>query len=271
MKLVLALLAFLPFGGEVLAEALPRPGQLDPRIRQIRFQKDQVVAIEASYGISTMVTFAENEKIESIAIGDSLAWRVEPNKRGNIIFLKPVEPNAATNLNVVTDRRLYSFALRTSERPPRQQVYHIKFRYPDDELDARLLDQARERASLPNHRRFRRHRLNWAYAYKGSEIARPAVVFDDGVKTWFRFSGEVPAIFSVDASRNESLVNSRREGQYIVVDKVAYQWSLRNGGEVTCLFNQTQLPPESTGVETYAPRRLESVRVKFEPGTNWDR
>jgi type IV secretion system protein VirB9 len=253
--LTAALIAASP---PVLAESTPRPGALDPRVRQVRFQADQVVAIDATFGISTMVVFGEGEKIESIAVGDSVSWRVEPNRRGNIIFLKPVEPNAATNMNVVTDKRLYAFVLRSNERPSRQQVYKIRFRYPDDERDARLLDQARQLASLPNHRGFRRDRLNTAYAYKGSEAAKPLVVFDDGTKTWFRFAGEVPGIFIVDANRNESLVNYRREGEYLIVDKVAYQWTLRNGAEVTCLFNQTQLPPEPTGVESYGPRRIES-------------
>lgn len=244
--------------GSALAEATPRAGPNDARIRHIRFQKDQVVAIDATFGISTMIVFGDTEKIESIAVGDSVSWRVEPNKRGNIIFLKPVEANAATNMNVVTDKRLYSFVLKSNERPSRAQVYKVRFRFPDDEADARLLNQAKTLASMPNQRGFRRDRLNTSYAYKGSEVAKPLVIFDDGTKTWFRFSGEVPAIFIVDAERNESLVNYRREGEYLIVDKVAYQWTVRNGDEVTCLFNQNQLPPEPTGVEPYGPKKIES-------------
>lgn len=261
---IIMLLGCLLFSTSVArAEATPRPGAIDTRMRDIRYQRDNVVAIDATYGISTMVVFADNEKIESIAIGDSIAWRVEPNKRGNIIFLKPVEPDAATNLNVVTDKRLYSFVLRSNRRPAGAQVYKIRFRYPDDEANARLLDQAKQLAGMPNHRNFRRDRLNTSYAYKGSESAKPLVVFDDGVKTWFRFEGEVPAIFVVDAGRNESLVNYRREGDYIIVDKVNYQWTLRNGDEVACLFNQTQLPPEPTGVEPHGPRKIESGLFSF--------
>ena len=244
--------------GSALAEATPRAGPNDARIRHIRFQKDQVVAIDATFGISTMIVFGDTEKIESIAVGDSVSWRVEPNKRGNIIFLKPVEANAATNMNVVTDKRLYSFVLKSNERPSRAQVYKVRFRFPDDEADARLLNQAKTLASMPNHRGFRRDRLNTSYAYKGSEVAKPLVIFDDGTKTWFRFAGEVPAIFIVDAARNESLVNYRREGEYLIVDKIAYQWTVRNGDEVTCLFNQNQLPPEPTGVEPYGPKKIES-------------
>jgi type IV secretion system protein VirB9 len=40
------------------------------------------------------------------------------------------------------------------------------------------------------------------------------------------------------------LINYRREGEIIVVDKVAAQWTLRNGDEATCVFNlHAQKPP----------------------------
>ena len=58
------------------------------------------------------------------------------------------------------------------------------------------------------------------------------------VKTWFRFEGETPAIYIVDADRNESLVNFRTEGPYVVVDRVSRQWTLRNGQNSTCIFNR---------------------------------
>ncbi len=32
-------------------------------------------------------------------------------------------------------------------------------------------------------------------------------------------------------------MNLRREGNFVVIDKVNFQWTLRHGDEVTCLFN----------------------------------
>jgi type IV secretion system protein VirB9 len=46
-----------------------------------------------------------------------------------------------------------------------------------------------------------------------------------------------PAFFQVLPNRSESLVNYRREGDLLVVDKVAAQWTLRSGEEATCIFN----------------------------------
>ena len=135
----------------------------------------------------------------------------------------------------------------------------MRFRYPEDEVDASLLSQAKERAKYPNQSGFNVANANSDYAYKGSSVNRPTAVFDDGVKTFFRFEndGQIPAIFAVDAERNESLVNFRREGAYVVVDKVNFQWTLRNGPESTCVFNlRLDNLNEPTGLEPYAPQRI---------------
>jgi len=241
------------------AEELPWAGRYDARVREVSFRPDEVVAINGSYGVSTMIVLGEDEKIETLALGDSVAWKVEPNKRGNIIFVKPVEKNAFSNLNVVTTKRIYSFLLRADFRQGRAQVFKVRFRFPDDEADARLIALAKERASYPNTKNFNVANANSDYAYKGSSLSKPTAVFDDGVKTWFRFAPdqETPAIFVVDRDRKESVVNFHKEGPYIIVDKVNFQWTLRNGAEATCVFNRRlNNLHEPDGLEPYAPERV---------------
>jgi len=255
LSAALTLSLILPASSEVL----PRAGKLDPRIRDVAYNADQVVAIDATYGTSTMIVLADDEKIETLALGDSVAWKVEPNHRGNIIFVKPVEKNATSNLNIVTSKRIYAFLLRSNFYPVDQQIFKVRFRYPEDEVDASLLSEAKERAKYPNQSGFNVANANSDYAYKGSSVNRPTAVFDDGTKTFFRFESDaqIPAIFSVDGDRNESLVNFRREGAYVVVDKVNFQWTLRNGAESTCVFNlRLNNLNEPTGLEPYAPQRI---------------
>lgn len=177
-----------------LGEALPRPGRLDARVRDVAYNRDNVTAIDATYGTSTMIQLQADEKIETLALGDSLAWKVEPNRKGDIIFIKPVDRNAQSNLNVVTDKRIYSFLLRSNTHPPSQQIYAVRFRFPDDEADAKLLAVARERAAYPNLKSLNVANANSDYGYKGASGNKPVAVFDDGTKTWFRFEGETPAI-----------------------------------------------------------------------------
>ncbi len=37
-----------------------------------------------------MIEFGHGERIENVAVGDSSAWQVTPNKRANLLFLKPL-------------------------------------------------------------------------------------------------------------------------------------------------------------------------------------
>ena len=254
---VCILLSVLLAAGSAHAEAKPSPGRVDPRVRDVVYNKDNVTAIDASYGASTMIELQPEEKIETLALGDSIAWKVEPNRKGDILFVKPVEKNAQSNLNVVTDKRVYVFLLRSNERPASGQIYAVRFRFPGDDADAKLMAAAKERAAYPNLKGLNIANANSDYGYKGSSANKPVTVFDDGAKTWFRFEGETPAIYIVDAERNEALVNFRTEGPYVVVDKVSRQWMLRNGEESTCIFNRRQTNiHEPNGLEPYAPQRV---------------
>ncbi len=253
-----AFIAALP--SSLRAEQAPHAGRLDSRVREVAYNRDNVVAVNATFGVSTMIILAEDEKIETLALGDTIAWKIEPNRKGNIIFVKPVEKDANSNLNVVTDKRLYTFILRSGFREARAQIFKIRFRYPDDEVDAKLLAAAREKVSnFPATKNMVVANANSDYGYKGSSAVKPLAIFDDGVKTWFRFpaDGETPAIFIVDPQRKETLVNFRREGAFLVVDKVNFQWTLRNGKETTCVFNRRlENVTEPTGLEPYAPQKV---------------
>ena len=252
--LVLGLLAAAP----ALAEAVPKPGAADPRIRTVTYSPNNVVAVDANYGTSTMIVLSDNERIETIAVGDSVAWKVEPNKRGNIIFLKPVAPKAMSNMNVVTDARHYSFVLRSTEAPADDQVYKIRFRYPDEAASASLRAEAEQLVKDPNRRAFDIAKANTDYGYKGDGELKPVAAFDDGKKTWFQFEGAVPAIFAVGKAGKESLVNHRREREFIVVDKVSRQWTLRQGSAATCVFNLRPSKPTPKKIEAFGPQKLPS-------------
>ena len=96
--------------------------------------------------------FARDERIENVAVGDSSAWQITPNRRASLLFVKPPTARSRTNMTVVTDRRTYMFDLVAGDKST-TPVYALKFE----------LSQRRNR-SKPRHRRpagrFRaRHRL----------------------------------------------------------------------------------------------------------------
>jgi type IV secretion system protein VirB9 len=90
-------------------------------------------------------------------------------------------------------------------------------------------------------------RKNIAYTYLGAREALPALVFDDGNFTYFRWpqAAETPAIFLLNNDGAESLVNYTVRNGYFIVEQVARRFVLRNGQAVTTLINDAWAPPAS--------------------------
>lgn len=250
-----------------LAEIVARPSDRDPRIKNLVYREDDVIRLELVYGISTMILFGEGETVETISSGDSEGINAEPSKDLSILFVKPVADGLATNLSVTTNRRNYVFYLTAKELNGDDPTFKVRILYPGDERARRLEEaetsrraavraEAQSRTANPNIKQLSKADVNLDYGFKGSGENRPELVFDDGRKTYFKFTSDIPAIFTVDRSRNESLVNHRREGDYIVVDGVKTQWTLRDGDEVTCLFNMAVPDPGEGLVSPLAPKDL---------------
>src|SRR5690606_27195983 len=97
--LAAALLAAI--GAPALAE--------DARIVERMYDPNEVVRVEGRAGVQATIRFAEDEHIENVAVGDSQKWQVTPNKRANLLFVKPLTERAMTNMTVVTDKHTYLF------------------------------------------------------------------------------------------------------------------------------------------------------------------
>jgi len=232
-----AAFAFLMQSLPATSAETPLAGRLDARVTRVVYQPENVVRVSATYGISTMIIFDEDETFETIAVGDTESWDVVPTDKGNILFVKPKAKNVTTNLNVVTTKRLYYLELNDYAPEDKRQVFGIRFVYPDRDLNRTLLKQAEARASYPNITGIDKANVNINYSFSGDPGLKPLMVFDDGKKTFFRFGATVPAIFAVNSDFTETLRNFRREADYLIVDGIATQYTLRDGKRWTCIFN----------------------------------
>ncbi|CUX72292.1 MULTISPECIES: TrbG/VirB9 family P-type conjugative transfer protein [Agrobacterium] len=216
----------------------PKPGSLDARVTSVVYQPNNVVKVSATYGISTMIIFDEDEKFETISLGDNDSWQVAPSEKGNILFVKPIAKDVSTNMNVVTSKRIYFLELNDYAPTDGKKVFGIRFVYPEKDLNASLRKEAEFRAANPNISNIDKENVNIDYSFSGDPALKPTMVFDDGKKTFFKFrAGRVPAIFTVQSDFSETLRNFRKEGEYIVVDGTATQYTLRDGDQWTCIFN----------------------------------
>jgi type IV secretion system protein VirB9 len=256
----------------VHAELLARPGRLDPRVRTLPYSTEQVFVVTGTYGMVTTILFGVDEEITQVVAGDTVSWQILTSADRRSLTLKPMEKDAPTNLSVVTTKRTYSFDLEVNDSKAIQnQTFKLQFIYPEDaglKGTAELWKQAQDAERNPNIKNIRRDKVNYDYGFKGGDAAKPLWVFDDGLKTFMKFTGDVPAIFIVDGKRRESLVNYRREADYIVIDTVSRQWTLRYGTEnETCLFNLRTAPADVPApIEgAVAPKRLGSAGVSSSP------
>lgn len=220
------------FGSET-----PRPGSLDPRVTSVVYQPNNVVKISATYGISTMIIFDDDEKFETISLGDTDSWQIAPVEKGNILFVKPIAKNVATNMNVVTTKRIYFLELHDYAPEAGKKVFGVRFIYPEKAANASIRKEAEFRAANPNISAIDKGNVNLDYSFTGDTKLKPLIVFDDGKKTFFKFTGRTPAIFAVNADFSETLRNFRKENEYLVLDGTATQYTLRDGDQWICIFN----------------------------------
>lgn len=253
------IVAGLLLAGSAGAAELPENGPEDPRIRTVVYDPSQVVVIRGHAGFEQMIQFGEGEKVESLSIGDSLAWQVAPNKDGNLLFLKPVEPKAHTNLAVVSNRHSYAFELVAVNLVAEigDMSYIVRFRYPQDEeakVQAQLAAIAREqKQEVVPDRKVDPSAWNLDYSFQGDTALAPLHVFDDGTFTYFQFreKQDVPAIFLVADGKNESLLNYHVAGKYVVVERTGRQYTLRSREGEVCVYNEAAFkvaaPPAAAG------------------------
>ncbi len=136
-KLLLTVGTALCLCSPAYAAKVPISGTNDSRIKTVAYQADDVYVFHGHYGYGTTIKFDTDEKIESISIGASNSWQIVPNNDRNLVFIKPVEENADTNMTVITDKRFYHFELSAhTPQTPRAKdiIFELQFIYPSESV-----------------------------------------------------------------------------------------------------------------------------------------
>ncbi len=234
--------------------ALPSTAQSDPRLVEREYSPAEVVRINGRTNVQATIRFAQGEQIQNVAIGDSQAWQVTPSRSANLLFVKPLTPRAATNMTVVTDRRVYLFDL-VANPATRSPLYVLTFSYPDAVLtqgEQAELAQAAEAteqalsaspeeiaAATDDFAVLDPATLNFSWITEGAPALLPQTVYDNGEATFMEWrEGEpMPAILVKDDDGTEGPVNFAVRGTVIVIDGVPAEIILRSGDDAARLVN----------------------------------
>lgn len=184
------------------------------------------------------VELQPGEIVNSVHLGDSVRWLVEPALTGGgpntlqHLIIKPLDVGLETSLVVTTNRRTYHLGLRShrSDFLPR-----VGFIYGDEvaarwEAARRVQVQERQARTIPATGEYLGN-LDFNYSVTGKAPWKPVRVYNDGSKTIIEMpramsQSEAPTLLAIreDGSpkgRDEQvLVNYRVQGDRYIVDTV---------------------------------------------------
>lgn len=185
-----------------IAQVNPQPGNGDPRIQTVQFDPAQIIRLSVAPGLQTIVELAPGEIIQTIGVGDSVAWQVSASKRGDFFFVKNVGANAVTNMSVVTAARVYNFELTGTGGYGDVSPYHVRVIYPAKASVAAAVEM----------------KPAFEYRLTGSKAIRPNDVYQEGMQTILEWPDDaaLPAIFTVE-NGDEAIVNGEMlDGRFVI-------------------------------------------------------
>ncbi len=186
----------------------------------------------------TDIALQVGEKINSLQIGDSARWILEPmisgegNQERIHIVVKPNDIGLDTNLIVATNKRVYNIRLKSTKT---QYLPRVTFSYPEVE-QARwqqamvTKQQERERSTIPETKEYLAD-LDFGYEVEGTARWKPIRVYNDGHKMIIELpkwavNEEVPTLLAlrkeegVFTDEESELVNYRLQGNRFIVDQI---------------------------------------------------
>lgn len=224
------------------AEIRPRPGMVDPRVREVIYDPNDVIRLIGYEGYQTHLKLADDEEFIGVGAGDT--GGLDITAEGNDTWIKPKAVMVRTNFDLKTNKRVYHFDYQSQKSLPKNRntmIYSITFRYPEDEAKQRATLSAQEqlRRKLKATRYAAKNRDYW---YCGSPIMKPVEAYDDGMQTHIRFSAyaEFPAIFVENDDKTEALINFHidPDNGEVVIHRIGRRFVLRRGDLVGCIENR---------------------------------
>jgi type IV secretion system protein VirB9 len=212
------------------------------------------VQLTGYVGYHIDIELERGEQFVALGAGDSAA--VDVASEGPHVMVKPKAARVATNLTLVSSRRVYHFEYRSLDAQPplNTAIFALRFRYSpapsgvtpaatpvpfsSQAVTAAAAARLSESSSVTPGPAGRP--VNRDYWYCGGSTLQPVAASDDGVQTRLTFSsrGEWPAIFVRNEDGSESLLNFHAEGTTAVVHRVAPEFVLRRGRLVGCVENR---------------------------------
>lgn len=245
----------------------------DTRIQREVYDSERVYVINTKVGRTTLVQLEDDEaltisKSSVLGMGDASAWDL--SVRGNNIVFKQAQVNPDTNMIIVTNKRTYSFDLKTAKKDT-EPTYILKFTYPDTEAlkAAKEADKALLIAKLAEAAKNDVRVLNTEYVWRGdNELLKPTAAWDDGrfTRLMYDHAGVLPVFFKVMPDGSEARINSNidtEDGRVVILQDVTQTIRARLNDEVIEIINKGYVLPKfnKNGVGQAGAVRIENGKL----------
>ena len=186
----------------------------------------------------TTLRLAPNEKVVFKAGGDTERWMIEEATGGKenrtYIYIKPLEEDIKTNINIVTDKHSYFINIESTNGEYNPLV---EWQYPNERKI--LMDEYEVHTESIGTTDLMK--LNYRYSWNKNSKLSPVQVFDNGEKTFIVLKSnlqEMPAFYVKGLDNQLSLVNTKIEGRNVMINNVVKEIYMTLGKNTLKIYNQ---------------------------------
>ena len=186
----------------------------------------------------TTLRLAPNEKVVFKAGGDTERWMIEEATGGKenrtYIYIKPLEEDIKTNINIVTDKHNYFINIESTNGEYNPLV---EWQYPNERKI--LMNEYEDNSEAIDTTDLMK--LNYRYFWNKNSKLSPVQVFDNGKKTFIVLKAnlqEMPAFYVKGLDNQLSLVNTKIEGRNVMINSVVKEIHMALGKKTLKIYNR---------------------------------
>ena len=202
------------------------------------YSENSIYEVYSKPDYLTTLRLAPNEKVIFKAGGDTERWMIEEAVGGKenrtYIYIKPLEEDIKTNINIVTDKHSYFINIESKNGEYNPLV---EWQYPNERKI--LMNEYEDNSEAIGTTDLMK--LNYRYFWNKNSKLSPVQVFDNGKKTFIVLKAnlqEMPAFYVKGVDNQLSLVNTKIEGRNVMINSVVKEIHMTLGKKTLKIYNR---------------------------------
>ena len=202
------------------------------------YSENSIYEVYSKPDYLTTLRLAPNEKVIFKAGGDTERWMIEEAVGGKenrtYIYIKPLEEDIKTNINIVTDKHSYFINIESKNGEYNPLV---EWQYPNERKI--LMNEYEDNSEAIDTTDLMK--LNYRYFWNKNSKLSPVQVFDNGKKTFIVLKAnlqEMPAFYGKGLDNQLSLVNTKIEGRNVMINSVVKEIHMTLGKKTLKIYNR---------------------------------